>query len=65
MKDFTKAQKKKYLKNAGECPKCGSMDIGGDSIEVDGNCCWQTVSCSKCGTNWHDVYTLSNVIKLG
>lgn len=50
---------KRYLQHAGMCPFCGSEDIVGDSIEVDGNCTWQEVKCSICDAEWRDVYTLS------
>jgi transcription elongation factor Elf1 len=64
MKDFTKAQKKKYLKNSGKCPNCGSTNISGDSIDVDGDCCWQNVTCGECEKTWQDVYRLADVIRV-
>ena len=43
------------------CPKCGSEQIQGDSIEIDGNSTWQRVGCLDCDAEWVDTYTLSDV----
>lgn len=43
------------------CPKCGSEQIQGDSIEIDGNSAWQKVGCLDCDAEWIDTYTLSDV----
>ena len=48
-----------YVEAGGcKCPKCGSSDISGDSIEVDSGGAYQEVGCSECGHSWRDVYTL-------
>lgn len=35
---------------------CGSSDISGGSIEVNGKTCHQDVYCMSCGASWVDVY---------
>lgn len=64
MKKFTDAKKKKYLKKAVGCPKCGAIDISGEGFEVDGNTFSQVVVCHKCDCVWTDIYTLSDVVIL-
>jgi len=56
-----KLNKEKYLKNPGNCPYCGSEDIVGESIEIEGATSKQKVSCSDCYKEWNDIYTLSDV----
>lgn len=46
------------LKGGGECPHCGSGDITGDSIEIDGVQAHQQVSCGECDAVWVDTYNL-------
>lgn len=56
---LTKKDIKKYLRNPGKCPFCGSWDIVGNSIEMDGSHTWQEVDCSNCDAAWRDVYALT------
>ena len=58
---LTDNQKAAYLKNSHLCPHCGSNDISGGFIEVDGDSAWQEVSCSTCEKEWRDVYKLTEV----
>jgi transcription elongation factor Elf1 len=59
---MTKKQKKDYIKSGyNKCPGCGSTDICGGSVEVDGNIAIQNVSCNECDKIWNDIYTLSDV----
>lgn len=52
-----------YVENGfSKCPFCKSPDVSGDSVEVDSRNAEQSVSCAKCGAEWTDVYTLSDVI---
>jgi formate dehydrogenase maturation protein FdhE len=56
---ITPEQEKEYLEGGGgRCPFCGSPNIVGDHIEVDGSTAWQEVSCNACEKRWHDVYNL-------
>lgn len=41
------------------CPHCGSRDIVGGGIEVDGATAFQAVQCQACESDWVDQYTLS------
>lgn len=41
------------------CPCCGSDEIEGDSVEIDGREALQECSCSECGAEWEDHYQLS------
>jgi hypothetical protein len=49
---------KAYLKHDGQCPRCGSGDINGGFIEVDGAGASQEVSCNDCNAKWIDLYKL-------
>lgn len=64
-KSLTKKDIKRYLKNPGKCPYCGSKDITGKSIDVDGEHATQEVGCDAigCGGSWIDVYTLTGVME--
>lgn len=43
----------------GHCPVCGSDEIQGGPVDVDGNQATQEVSCDACNSTWDDVYTLT------
>lgn len=43
----------------GNCPACRSDQITGGGIDVEGNQCFQRVSCQDCEHTWEDVYTLT------
>lgn len=61
---LTANQKKVYLKNvAVKCPYCGSGDITGSQIDVEGNSAIQEVTCDNCDARWHDVYKLVDVLE--
>ena len=64
-KKLTRQDVKRYLKNSGKCPYCGSPDITGKSIDVDGPVATQEVGCDAkdCGRSWTDVYTLTGVME--
>lgn len=52
-----------YFKADGmKCLYCGSSDIEGESVTVDGGGAWQDISCSECHATWSDIYTLTNVL---
>lgn len=52
----------KYIKDGGtHCPYCGSEQIEGGSISVEGGCCWQKVWCNACGAEWDDIYHLARI----
>jgi hypothetical protein len=44
--------------NGGACPKCGSGHLEGGFIEVEGNTCFQQVTCHDCESTWTDTYEL-------
>jgi predicted nucleic-acid-binding Zn-ribbon protein len=49
-----------YLKHGGsKCIACGSKNIEGGSLEMDGASAWCVVDCNDCGASWKDVYKLS------
>mgnify|MGYP001612083688 CR=1 FL=1 len=62
---LTKQDIKRYLKTPSKCPYCGSPDITGKSIDVDGSTATQEVGCdaNDCGRSWIDVYTLTGVME--
>lgn len=48
-----------YVAKAGNvCPACGSDDIEGGSIDVEGKIAKQEVSCNNCDAEWSDNYML-------
>jgi len=47
-----------YLKKAATCPFCGSDNISGEEISIEGNEAWQEVSCNDCESSWQDIYEL-------
>jgi Zn ribbon nucleic-acid-binding protein len=48
---------KDYFKTAA-CPKCKSDDLDSVGHDYEGDAILKTVSCSKCGFKWVDVYEL-------
>jgi hypothetical protein len=58
---LTKEQKRDYLANSGKCPFCKSTDLGGESLEIDGDYAWQDVMCYSCKKQWTDYYKLWDV----
>lgn len=51
-----------YVKEAGCCPRCDSDQIEGGSIDVEGPVAWQRISCTACGLDYQDTYTLSGYL---
>ena len=46
-------------KNAGYiCPKCGAWEVYKDDFEMDIDCLWVQLHCSKCGELWSEYYSL-------
>jgi Zn ribbon nucleic-acid-binding protein len=61
-KVLTFKSKTDYVRAGGNhCPYCGSEDITGSHMEVDGRDAWQEVTCTNCGRDWRDVYRLADV----
>lgn len=60
-KKLTKKQIRDYVKSGSCCPRCGSTDVEGEGIEVDGSSCWQPVNCTNCGLMWQDIYRLESI----
>jgi len=59
---LTEETRQNYIKHAfATCPFCGSQDIVGGSVEIDGNSASQDVSCSNCISEWRDVFTLTDI----
>lgn len=51
-----------YVADGGtECPFCGSDDIEGSTVQVDGATAWQDITCPSCGAEWRDIFSLSGV----
>lgn len=54
-----KLSEQDYVKKAGAyCPKCGSKNIAGSFIDIDGVYATQHVDCADCRSTWADVYEL-------
>jgi formate dehydrogenase maturation protein FdhE len=62
MTDITKptlTSEEYVAKGGGCCPFCGSGDLTGRFIEVDGRTAAQPVDCNNCEAEWIDMYTLT------
>ena len=52
-----------YIEEGGcTCLYCGSTNLDGGSIDIDAGLAWQPVYCNDCGSEWQDVYVLTQVI---
>jgi hypothetical protein len=50
-----------YLKHPHHCPYCETEQIEGGNLNT-GDChVWQEIKCLKCGKEWIDVYSLTDV----
>ena len=62
MKNLTKKQIKEYLSNPDFCPFCKSDDITRiDEFEADFNQAWSNIACNKCGKEWTEIFTMTDV----
>lgn len=58
-KELTKKKVEKYLKRgSGNCPRCNSESIDGESFDMDGREVMQEITCISCGLVWLDTYML-------
>lgn len=63
--ELDEARLKTYLScEGGACPICGSTDLSGGSIDLEGGAVYQEVTCQACEAHWTDCYHLANVICL-
>ena len=53
-----KERQERYLVQPDRCPYCGSSDLTGGSVTMEGGACSQRVWCSDCDHSWYDCYTL-------
>lgn len=42
----------------GRCPACRSAETEGHSIEIDGGCALQEMTCLACNATWNATYRL-------
>ena len=57
---MTVLTEKEYVEMKGtKCPACGSIELEGRSINIDGGTATQGMSCLDCCATWEDVYKLS------
>ena len=43
------------------CPRCGSADISGDEVDIEGGLAIQEVGCVECSILWRDIYALKSI----
>lgn len=48
----------------GKCPACGSEEIEGKTVEIEGTQAYQRVRCITCRSRWTDVYVLNRFLDL-
>ena len=54
--------KEEYIETGGtSCPFCGSGEIEGGFVEVNGGSAHQKIRCLLCGEEWHDIYKLIDI----
>ena len=59
---LTKEAKREYLETKGTaCPFCGSEQLDGGFVEIDGGHAYQPMSCLEGGKQWSDVYVLDDM----
>jgi hypothetical protein len=46
------------------CPRCGSDEVTGSEVDVEGERCFQHVYCNSCEAQWDDVYKLTGYTNL-
>lgn len=52
----------KYIKTGGIfCPFCGSDQIEGGNIDIEGMIAYQPIKCNDCGEYWQDYYSLKGL----
>ena len=56
--------KQRYIKHPSLCPFCEHPEIEASRFDVEGRVAWQWVRCSKCDTEWHDIYELVDIEKV-
>ena len=60
-----KLSSKQYAENGGGCcPICGSEDITGESINIEGSEAFQEITCNDCEAFWVDRYVLAGYQEL-
>lgn len=65
MERITDEKIKSYIKGeSGKCLNCGSSNIEGGSMDVDGDTAGQEIRCWKCDLVWYDLYTLTDVVSI-
>lgn len=47
----------------GRCPVCGSPDIEGEPVEIDGTHAYQRCRCDECGAGWTDAYDVAGYVR--
>ena len=58
----TEERLKKYVVDGdSKCPFCGCVQCEGSSFDQEANQVWQVLTCTECGENWTDIYTLKKV----
>ncbi|MCK5607650.1 hypothetical protein KAR91_37545 [Candidatus Pacearchaeota archaeon] len=51
---------KEYVeKGDSSCPVCGSVEVEGGSVDIDGVIACQYVHCKDCESEWQDMYRLT------
>lgn len=63
MTGMTEEQKASYLNAAKPnlCPCCGSDEIEGGTVSIQGKKAVQECSCMTCESQWEDTYSLTDV----
>lgn len=62
MADIDPEVQQRYLESPNLCPICQSEDIEStESVQVDGECAWQSIQCKNCHSTWSDIYILTGI----
>lgn len=57
--------KVEYLSNPMSCPNCGGQELlTGELQQIEYHTVWQDNECNTCGSEWRDLYKLSDVVRV-
>lgn len=64
---MTNEQKQFYFNHGAHiCPFCqdnnAEMETG--DMQIDGTTAWQNCECASCGSDWQDVYELTDAVEV-
>jgi hypothetical protein len=60
---ITEEAEREYIRTGGQsCPRCGSHDLEGSALDIEGSSTSQEIICAACYLVWIDVYELHHIV---